>query len=107
MSFNEVVIFAVLVTIGFFSGILFGYRAATRGFRLATGLVSALSFGILVPLLILFLFAIREVSPRSTGVMDSLLAAFGGTIFYGIGTSLVTGPSALLACWITFNATRD
>lgn len=107
MSSNEVILFAVLMTIGGVSGILFGYRAATRGWGLAKGLGWAGSFGIFVPLLIFFLLAIPDVSPRSGGIGGTLLAAFGATVFYGIGISMVAGPSALLACWITFNATHD
>lgn len=104
MSLNEVIIFAVLVTLGAGSGAVFGCRAANRGNDFAPAMLKALSFGIAIPLLVLFLIAVFEVFPNSSGILKPALAALGIAFFYGIGETLVSAPSALLACWIAFRA---
>lgn len=104
MSINEVIIFAALVSIGAVSGTVFGCRAAGRGSDLAPAILKALLLGIVIPLILLFLIAIFEVLPSSSGVLKTALAALGFTFFYGIGATLVSAPSALLACWIAFRA---
>lgn len=100
MSLNEAAIFAVLILIGIASG----FFTARRSTSLFNGLVAALFVAILVTGSIVFLIAFFEVSPRSESLADSVGSALGITVLYGIGSSLVSGLSALLSSWVTFKS---
>ena len=104
MSHNEVTIFAVLIGIGTISGILFGYLSAKRGKGLGHGIARALPASVLIPLGILLLFAYSDISSQSDGVEVPIGAALGITCLYGIGTSIISGLSALISCWVTFRS---
>lgn len=104
MSINEFLILSALIGIGLISGAFFGCTSARRGNEFVQGMFPALGVAILVPLIIMFLFACYEVSPRSEGLAQSLGAALGITLFYGIGSSLIAGLSALISCWLAFKS---
>lgn len=97
MSHNETAIFSALIGFGIFSGVVFGAFAAKKSKGLEYGLLLGLLVAIGIPSIYLFVVALFEVWPQCSSIWEVIFASFGVTFFYGLGVSLVSGTSSLIA----------
>lgn len=107
MSLNELILFLALIGIGIIAGLVSGHLAAKGNRRLAQGMILALVLAITIPLALIILMAFFDgslVSTESTGIPDLIGSAIGIIFLYGIGSSLVSGPPALISCCLMFRS---
>lgn len=97
-------VISALIGIGVVSGSSFGYVSARRGRGFAPGMRAAILTAIFVPLVLIFLLALFEVSARSEGILGTIGAVLGATFLYGIGSSLVSGLPAMASYWVMFQS---
>lgn len=105
MSANEVLIFFVLIAIGFACGVPFGCSASRKGKELHYATVRAVFLAVFITFLIIFSFSIRESVSSFRNILPAIGQSFVISIFYGFYPSILTGVSALISSWIAFRAT--